>query len=101
MAIVRYGGMPLQYSPSVGKQIESKMANTLLYDLPMGIGKTALKLPIGGDGESIAGMLSPQKAGTQAMLQKTLSGMSASKLQQLVGAFDDETQQAILAALSR
>tara|TARA_Y100000592_G_scaffold99549_1_gene175976 strand:- start:4354 stop:4665 length:312 start_codon:yes stop_codon:yes gene_type:complete len=99
MAIVRYGGMPAQYAPSVGKQLESKWANTLLYDVPKGIAIGALKFPLGGDGESIASMLSPQKAGTQAMLQKTLAGMPASKLQQLMGAFDDETRQVLLQAL--
>ncbi len=61
MAIVRYGGVPTRYSPSLARQMDAKLANTMLYDVPMGMAKTALQLPIGEDGASFGDALKGKK----------------------------------------
>tara|TARA_R110000824_G_scaffold91352_3_gene222341 strand:+ start:304 stop:621 length:318 start_codon:yes stop_codon:yes gene_type:complete len=103
MAIVRYGGMPSRYSPSVGKQIGDKWMNTLLYDVPKGIATAGLKLPLKGTKyEGLlggGGGVNPSSMAAQALLQQQIGGMDAAALQGLFGALDEETLQKLRQSL--
>lgn len=83
MAIVRYGGVPTRYSPSLARQLDAKLANTMLYDVPMGIAKTALKLPIGEAGQSFTGAArggSGQATAAQGAIGQLLGDIPKTKL---------------------